>query len=72
MKQLLRTAGQRDVAIVIAGMLVGLAIPSLAIPSLADFAHPFLAIAIAIFTFGSLLKFDALGFTKRSRVCAVT
>src|ERR1700753_2812957 len=58
MKAILRWAGQNGALIVIAGVLIGLAIPSMA-----DLARPYLSIAIFIFTFGSFLKFDtkALG-----------
>jgi bile acid:Na+ symporter, BASS family len=58
MKALLRWAGQNGALIVIAGVLIGLAIPATA-----DLARPYLSIAIFIFTFGSFLKFDtkALG-----------
>jgi BASS family bile acid:Na+ symporter len=61
MKQLLRTAGQHGAGIVIAGVVLGLALPFLA-----DLARPYLAIAIFIFTFGSFLKFD--GATFRNEV----
>jgi len=57
MKHLLRTAGQHGAAIVIAGVVLGLALPFLA-----DLARPYLAIAIFIFTFGSFLKFDGASF----------
>jgi bile acid:Na+ symporter, BASS family len=58
MKAILRWAGQNGALIVIAGVLIGLGLPSMA-----DLARPYLAIAIFIFTFGSFLKFDpkALG-----------
>jgi BASS family bile acid:Na+ symporter len=58
MKSILRWAGQNGALIVIAGVLIGLAIPAMA-----DLARPYLSIAIFIFTFGSFLKFDtkALG-----------
>src|SRR6201992_1042290 len=54
MKAILRWAGQNGALIVIAGVLIGLAIPSIA-----DLARPWLSIAIFIFTFGSFLKFDS-------------
>jgi BASS family bile acid:Na+ symporter len=57
MKQLLRVAGQHGAAIVISGVVIGLALPFLA-----DLARPYLAIAIFIFTFGSFLKFDGRSF----------
>ena len=54
MKAILRWAGQNGALIVIADVLIGIAIPSMA-----DLARPYLSIAIFIFTFGSFLKFDA-------------
>jgi ACR3 family arsenite transporter len=57
MKQLLRLAGKHGAAIVIAGVIIGLAIPPLS-----NAARPYLAIAIFIFTFGSFLKFEASTF----------
>ena len=57
MKQLLRVAGQHGAAIVIAGVVLGLALPFLA-----ELARPYLAVAIFIFTFGSFLKFDGTSF----------
>src|SRR5580698_4376500 len=57
MKQLLRLAGKHGAAIVIAGVVIGLALPSLS-----ELARPWLAIAIFIFTFGSFLKFDGASF----------
>jgi ACR3 family arsenite transporter len=57
MKQLLRLAGRHGAAIVIAGVVIGLAIPALS-----NAARPYLAVAIFIFTFGSFLKFDATSF----------
>lgn len=57
MRQLLRLAGQHGAAIVIAGVLIGLAVPVLS-----NAARPWLAVAIFIFTFGSFLKFDATSF----------
>src|SRR5580698_3470006 len=57
MKQLLRLAGRHGAAIVIAGVVIGLAIPALS-----DAARPYLAVAIFIFTFGSFLKSDATSF----------
>lgn len=53
MKELLRWAGRNGVAIVIAGVIIGICIPQCA-----DLARPYLAVAIFIFTFGSFLKFD--------------
>jgi bile acid:Na+ symporter, BASS family len=50
-------AGQHGAAIVIAGVVIGLALPSLS-----EIARPWLAVAIFIFTFGSFLKFDANSF----------
>jgi BASS family bile acid:Na+ symporter len=57
MKQLLRAAGRHGAAIVISGVVLGLALPLLA-----EIARPYLAIAIFIFTFGSFLKFDSTSF----------
>src|ERR1700759_1506140 len=54
MKSILRWAGQNGALIVIAGVLIGLAVPAMA-----DLARPWLSIAIFIFTFGSFLKFDS-------------
>jgi predicted Na+-dependent transporter len=59
MKQLLRAAGRHGAAIVIAGVVIGLAIPALS-----NLARPYLAIAIFIFTFGSFLKFETTTFTN--------
>jgi BASS family bile acid:Na+ symporter len=64
MRQLLRGAGRHGAAIVIAGVVLGLAFPFLA-----ETARPYLAIAIFIFTFGSFLKFDSNSF--RSEVANV-
>jgi ACR3 family arsenite transporter len=57
MKRLLRLAGQHGAAIVIAGVVIGLAVPALS-----NAARPWLAVAIFIFTFGSFLKFDSTTF----------
>lgn len=57
MKKVLRLAGQHGAAIVIAGVVIGLAIPWVS-----EIARPYLAIAIFIFTFGSFLKFDSKTF----------
>ncbi len=57
MKKILRLAGQHGASIVIAGVVIGLAVPSLS-----NAARPWLAVAIFIFTFGSFLKFDATSF----------
>src|SRR5580698_682310 len=57
MRQLLRLAGQHGAAIVIAGVVIGLVLPSLS-----ELARPWLAVAIFIFTFGSFLKFDGDSF----------
>jgi BASS family bile acid:Na+ symporter len=57
MKRLLGGAGRHGAAIVIAGVVLGLALPLLA-----EIARPYLAIAIFIFTFGSFLKFDSNSF----------
>ena len=54
MKRLLMLAGRNGAAIVIAGVVVGLGLPSLS-----NLARPYLAVAIFAFTFGSFLKFDA-------------
>jgi predicted Na+-dependent transporter len=54
MKSLLRWAGQNGALIVIAGVVIGLCVPALS-----NWARPYLAVAIFIFTFGSFLKFDA-------------
>ncbi|HXW72801.1 MAG TPA: hypothetical protein VEK34_15485 [Methylocella sp.] len=58
MKQLLKIAGRHGPMIVISGVVIGLAMPSLA-----ELARPYLAIAIFVFTFGSFLKIDARSFT---------
>lgn len=57
MKQLLRIAGRNGAAIVIAGVVIGLALPFLS-----NLARPHLAVAIFAFTFGSFLKFDTSSF----------
>jgi bile acid:Na+ symporter, BASS family len=57
MRHLLRIAGQHGAAIVIAGVVIGLALPFLA-----ELARPWLGVAIFIFTFGSFLKFDGKSF----------
>ena len=54
MKSILRWAGQNGALVVIAGVVIGLCIPTLS-----ELARPYLAVAIFIFTFGSFLKFDA-------------
>jgi bile acid:Na+ symporter, BASS family len=59
MRQLLRLAGQHGAAIVIAGVVIGLVLPSLS-----ELARPWLAVAIFIFTFGSFLKFDGNSFNS--------
>jgi bile acid:Na+ symporter, BASS family len=67
MKSVFRWAGQNGALIVIAGVVIGLAIPYLS-----ELARPYLAVAIFIFTFGSFLKFDGqasgggLGDLKRN------
>lgn len=53
MKNVLRWAGRNGAAVVIAGVVIGLGVPSLS-----ALARPYLAVAIFIFTFGSFLKFD--------------
>ncbi|HEY6440215.1 MAG TPA: hypothetical protein VIY55_09360 [Acetobacteraceae bacterium] len=53
MRIVLQWAGRNGAAVVIAGVVIGLCIPSLS-----DLARPYLAVAIFIFTFGSFLKFD--------------
>ena len=53
MKNILRWAGQNGAFIVIAGVIIGLALPPLA-----ALARPYLAVAVFVFTFGSFLKFD--------------
>ena len=53
MKSILRWAGQNGALVVIAGVLIGLAVPLLS-----ELARPYLAVAIFVFTFGSFLKFD--------------
>src|SRR5580693_8507751 len=57
MRPLLRLAGQHGAAIVIAGVLIGLAVPARSAA-----ARPWLAVPIFVFTFGSFLKFDATSF----------
>jgi len=59
----LQWAGRNGAAVVIAGVLIGIAVPYLS-----DLARPYLAIAIFIFTFGSFLKFNSatLGEDVRS------
>lgn len=57
MKHLLRIAGRNGAAIVISGVVVGLALPFLS-----DLARPYLTVAISIFTFGPFLKFDTKSF----------
>ncbi len=63
MKIALQWAGRNGAAVVIAGVLIGIAVPYLA-----DLARPYLAVAIFIFTFGSFLKFNSatLGDDVRS------
>lgn len=58
MKHVLHWAGRHGALIVIAGVVIGLAVPHLA-----DAARPYLALAIFIFTFGSFLKFDGMSLT---------
>jgi bile acid:Na+ symporter, BASS family len=53
MKFALQWAGRNGAAVVIAGVLIGIAVPYLS-----DLARPYLAVAIFIFTFGSFLKFN--------------
>jgi hypothetical protein len=50
-KAILQWAGRNGAAVVIAGVAIGLCVPLLS-----DLARPYLA--VAIFTFGSFLKFD--------------
>ena len=57
MKHLLRIAGRNGAAIVISGVVIGLALPFLS-----DLARPYLTVAIFIFTFGSFLKFETKSF----------
>jgi bile acid:Na+ symporter, BASS family len=57
MKRILQWAGKNGALIVIAGVVAGIAIPTLA-----DHARPYLAVAIFLFTFGSFLKFDTKNF----------
>jgi bile acid:Na+ symporter, BASS family len=54
MKFALQWAGRNGAAVVIAGVLIGIAVPYLS-----DLARPYLAVAIFIFTFGSFLKFNS-------------
>lgn len=63
MKIALQWAGRNGAAVVIAGVLIGIAVPYLS-----DLARPYLAVAIFIFTFGSFLKFNSatLGDDVRS------
>lgn len=55
MKIALQWAGRNGALVVIAGVLIGLAVPYLS-----DLARPYLAVAIFIFTFGSFLKFNSV------------
>lgn len=63
MKIALQWAGRNGALVVIAGVLIGIAVPYLS-----DLARPYLAVAIFIFTFGSFLKFNSatLGDDVRS------
>jgi bile acid:Na+ symporter, BASS family len=63
MKIALQWAGRNGAAVVIAGVLIGIAVPYLS-----ELARPYLAVAIFIFTFGSFLKFNSatLGDDVRS------
>jgi bile acid:Na+ symporter, BASS family len=58
-KAALGWAGRNGTWVVIAGVALGFAVPSLS-----ELARPALAAAIFVFTFGSLLKFDLSSFRK--------
>jgi bile acid:Na+ symporter, BASS family len=67
-KMALQWAGRNGAAVVIAGVLIGIAVPFLS-----DLARPYLAVAIFIFTFGSFLKFDSATFGDGVRsICLVS
>lgn len=59
MKAALGWAGKNGTLVVIAGVVLGFAVPGLS-----ALARPWLAAAIFVFTFGSLLKFDLSSFRK--------
>ena len=60
MKNLLQFAGKNGAWVVVVGIVVGFSIPSVS-----NFARPYLAVAIFLFTFGSFLKLDIQSFREQ-------
>ena len=60
MTSLLRFAGKNGAWVVVAGIVVGFSIPIVS-----NFARPYLAVAIFLFTFGSFLKLDSESFRQQ-------
>jgi predicted Na+-dependent transporter len=60
MTSLLRFAGKNGAWVVVAGIVAGFSIPIVS-----NFARPYLAVAIFLFTFGSFLKLDSESFRQQ-------
>jgi BASS family bile acid:Na+ symporter len=60
MKNLLQFAGKNGAWVVVIGIVVGFCLPVVS-----NFARPYLAVAIFLFTFGSILKLDSEAFRRQ-------